>query len=112
MTQDMKVLTAWIFLCVLLAAVGTTTVPIIYSFYPWRLRPIGRLFMLQSISFALATDLTAMFMLWPPNNLLVMFWINALVFSFIAVTTLSTAIWLLARMWYIIKKGKQNATSE
>lgn len=112
MTHDIKVLTAWILVCVIMAAIGTTAVPILYSFFPWRLRPIGKLFMLQSISFALAIDLTVLFFLWPPENILVLFWINAAVFTFISVTSMSMAIWFATKMCIYPKKGAQDASSE
>lgn len=111
MTNDVKVLTVWILICAFIAALGTTAVPILYAFYPWRLRPIGRLFMLQSISFALAMDLTVAFAIWTPKNILVLFWINAFVFTFIAGTTTTMAVWLAMMMGlYSKKKGNDNAS--
>lgn len=115
MTDDIKVLTMWIFICVVIASIGTTAVPILYAFFPWRLRPIGKLFMLQSISFALAIDLTALFLVWPLDNVQVLFWINALVFTFIAATTASMATWLLrmlVRMCRPKKEGNENVSAE
>lgn len=106
MTHNVDVLTAWILVCVIVAAIGTTAVPILYSFFPWRSRPIGKLFMLQSISYALAIDLTVLFFLWPTDNILVLFWINAAVFTFISMTSISMAIWFVTRMClYTSKKG-------
>jgi hypothetical protein len=113
MTHDIKVLTAWIFACVLVAAVGTTLVPILYAFFPWRMRPIGKLFMLQSIAFALAIDLTALFMLWPTQNILLLFWLNAFIFTFIAGVSISLAVWFLTKMCiYPRKKDRQDAASQ
>lgn len=112
MTHDIKVLTAWILVCVIIAAIGTTAVPILYSFFPWRSRPIGKLFMLQSVSFALAIDLTVLFFLWPTSNILVLFWINAAVFTFISTTSISMAVWFVTRMRIYSKKGTEDASSE
>lgn len=109
MTHDIDVLTAWILVCVIIAAIGTTLVPFIYAFFPWRLRPIGKLFMLQSVSFALAMDITALFMLWPIKNILVLFWIDAFALTFIALTSIAMALWLLSKMFLYTKKDNNDA---
>ena len=89
---DIDVLAVWILICVIVAAIGTTAVPILYSFSPWRSHLLGQLFMLQAISFALAVDFTALFAVWSPKNILVMFWVNTIVFTAIAVSTSSLAL--------------------
>lgn len=95
------ILTQWILACVIVAAVGTTSVPLTYSFFPWRTRRLGQLFMLQAVSFAVAIDLTALFIIWTPKNIMVLFWINAIVFTGIAISTSALAV----VMWQIKKKG-------
>lgn len=112
MTHDIEVLKAWILVCVVIASIGATSVPVLYSFFPWRLRPIGKLFMLQSISFALALDFTVVFNVWPPKNILVLFWVNAFVFTFIAASTTSMAVWFASRMCLYPKKGTEDVPAE
>lgn len=106
MTQDVDVLITWLMVVIVIAALAATTVPILYSFFPWRQYKVGRLFMFQSVSFAAAVDLTVLFQFWVPN-ILVLFWINALVFTAIAAST-SLTVWTL---WRIIhpRKGKTHA---
>lgn len=96
MTQDIKVLTTWILICVFVAAVGSTAVPILYAFSNWRARRLGQLFMLQAVAFAIAIDFTFLFNIWTPKSILVLFWLNALVFTFIAAST-------TALTWYMWK---------
>lgn len=101
MTHDVNILRQWILVCLIIAAIGTTTVPILYAFFPWRSRRLGQMFMLQAISFAAAIDLTALFAFWNPKNELVLFWVNAIVLTGIAIST-SALAWI---MWQIKKKG-------
>lgn len=102
MTLDLdELLSMWILACIIIAAIGTTTVPILYSCFPWRTRRLGRMFMLQALSFAAAIDLTALFSFWTPKSILVLFWVNAIVFTGIAIST-SALAWV---MWEIKKKG-------
>jgi hypothetical protein len=97
MTQDIEVLRAWIRVVILIAAIGSTSVPLVYSFSAWRERPIGRVMMLQAITFAAAIDMTALFSFWAPTNILVIFWVNVFVLSAIAISTsmLAYMVWSL-----------------
>lgn len=104
MTHDVEVLMEWIRVATIIAAVCTTSVPVIYSFSPWYESILGRLFMLKAVSFALAMDLTVLFMLWKPSNILVVFWTDAVVLTLIAGSTASLAI-LIWRMNHPKKKG-------
>lgn len=97
MTHNLEVLTVWILFCVFIAALGATAVPILYSFSKWRERRLGQLFMLQAVSFALAIDFTFLFNIWTPKSILVLFWLNALVFTMIAIST-SALAWLMWRL--------------
>lgn len=97
MTQDIEVLRAWIRVAVLYAAIGSTSVPFVYAFTAWRERPLGRVLMLQAVTFAAAMDLTALFSFWAPTNILVIFWIDAFVLTAICISTsmLAYMIWSL-----------------
>lgn len=109
MNGDIEVLRAWIRVVLIIAAICTTAVPIIYSFSPWRSRPFGRLFMMQAISFAVAMDLSALFSVWHPVNILILFWVDALILTLIAAST-SAMAGMMWRMSHPSKKGKQNAS--
>lgn len=94
---DIDFLTGWILGCVIVAAIGATAVPILYSFSPWRSRRLGQLFMLQALAFAAAVDLNVIFAFWTPSNVLVMFGIEAFIFTAIAIST-SALSWLMWRL--------------
>lgn len=99
MTRDINVLRAWILIVAIIAAVGTNAVPIIYLLTPWRQRMLGRLFMFQALTFAAAMNLSVVFTLWRPDDILVIFWVNAVVLTAIAISTSALAwmIWQLKR---------------
>lgn len=98
MTHDIHALLLWIRICVCIAAVGTTAVPVIYAFSPWWTRRLGQIFMMKALSFALAMDMTVLFIFWQPN-ILVQFWVEALAFTAISISTSAQAfmIWQLRR---------------
>lgn len=95
MTHDIHVLMTWILVCLIVAALCSTAFPLLYAFFPWRSTLLGKLLMLQAVAFALAMDGTVLFQFWVPSNVLVIFWINAIVFSLIAVasTLLTSMLW-------------------
>lgn len=99
MTRDITVLRTWILIVAIIAALGTNAVPIIYFLTPWRQRVLGRLFMFQSLAFATAMNLSVIFTVWRPEDILVIFWVNAIVLTTIAMTTSALAwmIWQLKR---------------
>lgn len=99
MTRDITVLRTWILIVAVIAALGTNAVPIMYFFTPWRQKMLGRLFMFQSLAFATAMNLSVIFTLWRPQDILVIFWVNAIVLTTIAISTSALAwmIWELKR---------------
>lgn len=103
MTRDIEILRAWLLVVVIIAAIGATAVPILYSFLPWRKHQIGPPFMLQAVAFAGAIDMTVLFAFWQPDEILVIFWIQALVFTGIAVST-SLLVLVTLRMRYPRRK--------
>jgi hypothetical protein len=107
MTDDIEVLRMWIRVVLIIAAVCTTSVPVLFAFTPWRSRLIGKLFMTQAISFAVAMDLSALFSIWQPKNILVVFWVDAVVLSAIAISTFLFTAWLWNPTKYY-KKGKKD----
>lgn len=94
MTHDLEVLRAWIRIVTVITALAVTSFPILYSFTPWRTRPVGRILMLQGISFAVAIDLSTIFSFWRPSNILVLFWANAFILTIIAISTSSLTWWV------------------
>jgi hypothetical protein len=97
MTQDVEVLRMWIRIVLCIAALGSTSFPVLYLFSPWRSSPIGRLFMLQAVSFAVAMDLSLLFVFWRPESILVRFWINAIVLTAIAMSTILLTVTVARR---------------
>lgn len=112
MTKDAEVLIFLIKVMCVIASIGTTAVPILYAFSPWKTRLFGRLFMLQAIAFAAAVDLSTLFVFWQPKNILVVFWIDVIVLTAIAVSTslLTLMMWLVPRRER--RKGKSNAVQQ
>lgn len=107
MTRDIEVLKLWLLAVVVLAAVAATAVPVLYSFFNWHKHLIGRLFMLQAVSLAVALDMTVLFQFWNPD-ILVIFWIDVSVFTAIAVST-SSLFGLMLKLYLEHKRGTKNA---
>jgi hypothetical protein len=86
------------------AAIGTTSVPIIYAFSPWYKYRLGQIFMLKAVSFAAAIDVTVLFQFWAPTDILIQFWVEAVLFSAIAVSTSTQAFMI----WQLRRKNKKD----
>lgn len=99
-------LLAIIRVCLIVAAVLTTVFPLIWACFPWYKRVFGRLFMLQSVSFAIVLDFTAVFKFWTPRSLETAFWIEASVFVLIAMSSASLVTSLLFAAWTNTHKGE------
>lgn len=97
MTRDIDTLVRYLLVVVIIAAISSTAVPILYATGPWRAKVLGRLFMLQAVSFALALDMTVLFQFWQPKDILWLFWIQTVVFTLIAIST-SALAWLSWRV--------------
>lgn len=108
MTHELQLMLQWLRIIIIVAAVATTLVPIVYSFSPWYTTQLGRMFMVRGITFALAMDLTALFAMWNPNNIVLEFWTQIVVFSIVAITNLAMA-GLIWRMRYFRRKAKRDA---
>lgn len=88
MADDIDFLLKVIRTCMWIAAFFTTLFPVLYSFSPWRSTRVGQLLMFQAIAFALAIDVTLLFQYWAPmDHILVIFWVNLLVFAALAAST-------------------------
>lgn len=109
MTRDVEVLQQWILICVGFAALNTTFFPVLYLFSEWNESKLGRILMLQGVAFALAIDLTFLFAFWRPEDILVLFWINAAAFTLVAVATglLTWMLWRTNHSKHSLKRSKQ-----
>jgi uncharacterized membrane protein YfcA len=97
MTHDLEVLRQWIRIVQLITCVAVTSFPILYSFTPWRTRPVGKILMLQGIAFATAMDVSSIISYWRPTNIILVFWIYAFILTFVAVATSLLSV-LVVRM--------------
>jgi hypothetical protein len=91
---DMSTVILWIRIFTVAAAICTTSVPIIYAFYPWRTRWLGRFFMGQACAFAFALDITVVFSFWRPKNIMIIFFVDMLLLLNIMVTTTGMAVFI------------------
>jgi hypothetical protein len=108
MTHDIAVLQEWMLVVIVIAALGSTAVPVLYFFTGWRKRLLGRLFMFQSLAFAMAMDLTLLFQFWKPTNILLIFWISVVVLTLIAASTIALAI----MVWNLNWRNRKDSGSE
>lgn len=97
MTRDINVLRMWLLIVVVIAAISTTAVPVLYSRLPWRSKTAGKFFMMQAIAFAAAIDTTVLFQFWHPD-ILVEFWIDTVIFTAIAASTIAHVL-LISRFF-------------
>ena len=88
MTHDVQVLRTWIQICLIIAAVCTTVFPLLFACSPWYKSSLGRAIMLRSVAFALIIDLTAVFQFWQTDNIMLLFWVNAVSFSLVTIASI------------------------
>lgn len=95
MTHDVHILQHWILAFMWIAAICATSFPVLYLFTTWTESTIGKLLMFQSMSFAFAVDMTLFLHYFQPKDVLVNFWIVAIVFGLIAASTasLTCSLW-------------------
>lgn len=88
MTHDIETLTEIVQGCLLVAAICSTSFPLLYLVRSkWRKTALGQLVMCWVLSYSLALDLTCLFTFWYPKDILLVFWIQVFVFGFIAITS-------------------------
>lgn len=88
----------WIRVGTVIASICTTAIPILYGFFPWRSSLWGKLFMLESVSFAIAMDTTTFFAFFRPKNLFIVYLIDAGFVTLIAVSTFALAVLIFIRL--------------
>lgn len=101
--EDIHVFMMWIRIFLVGAAICTTSVPVLYAFYPWRSRRFGQIFMLKAISFAFAMDVSAVLAFWQPKNIWVLFIADMLILTLIGIST-ALLTWQMWRMSHPKKK--------
>src|SRR4051812_47633615 len=110
MTHDLESLEHWLRVCLIVAAICTTAFPILWAFSSWYSTQLGRVLMLQAVAFALAIDLTLFFQYYTPTNenIMFVFWTNAIVFTLIAVATLWLT-YVMCKMNYLQRRQKRES---
>jgi hypothetical protein len=103
MTRDIVILEHILKLFLDISAFFTTLFVVMYWFSPWFKSHLGRAIMLQAISLALALDMTVLFQYWQPEDILVSFWIQVLIFGLISVG----AIYKCVVLWQANYKGEE-----
>lgn len=99
--------------CLAIAAICTTLVPVIYAFSPWYRSALGRAFMVQAIAFALVLDGTwfaAHVIVHDPELILA---VNMLIFLLVAGATFSVAfmIWKINH-YHVLHRGTDTTEDE
>lgn len=101
---------------ILLGALGTaaffaTAFPVLYLFSTWYSTAVGRMVMLLCTSYALALDGTLIMALWRPDNYLVRFWVNLVLFSLLAISSaaITRMLWRTNHSkWSLHRNDKEN----
>lgn len=109
MSHDIETLTNWIRVCLAVAAFFTTSFVVLFASTTWRKYMLGWAVMHMALGFALAIDLTLLFTYWTPKNILLVFWIQATVFTLIALST-ATMTYLLWRSNFSGKSKKKRGS--
>lgn len=97
MPQDIETLKRWITVCLIVAGLCATLIPVLYAFSAWNTSWLGRAFMAYTVAMALVIDTTALFQFWHPINISVLFWINAVMFTLIA----ASSLFVTAVLWNV-----------
>lgn len=96
--NDIDVLRTWVRVVLIVAGVCSTTLPVLYSFSPWRQRALGRLFMSLAISFAAVIDLWATLQLWK-LSLLMHYYFDVVVLTAVAISTVRLTYYMWRVNW-------------
>lgn len=113
MTRDLETLQQSLLIFLWVAAVCTTIFPVLWAFSRWWSTLLGRLLMLEGVALALAVDLTLAFQYIEvtPDDLLLIFWLNAIVFGLIALASVLLTFTMI-RMNYIRRKRKKETQDD
>jgi hypothetical protein len=106
--HEIHVLTNWVRVFLISATVFADLFVVLYAFSPWYRSAVGRLLMLQSISLALALDITLVFHFWPPSSIWTAFWVEVMEFFLITIASCSLCILLLVYYTRTLRRRKAN----
>jgi hypothetical protein len=98
MTHDVQTLRQWLFVVVVIAGVGATSVPLLYAFTGWRTSRLGKLFMFKSLAFATLVDTFVLFKFWKPN-IYVIALVYTIVFAAIATFSVGMSLYIFRANW-------------
>lgn len=105
MPQDLETVMAITRTMGVIAAVCVSTFPALYMFSPWYSSPVGRAVMIQSLSVALAIDISIVFQfIDAPDDLLTILIINVVVLGFICLASLYLTATLFYYNFYVNKE--------
>lgn len=105
MPSDVDSVLYWSRVFLIIASICVTAFPILYAFSPWYRSRLGWAVMLQSLSVALAVDISAIVNFKEITSLALILLINVGILAFISVTSLYLTITLL---YYNYKPRKEN----
>lgn len=108
MPNDIDTVLHWSRVFLTIASICVTAFPVLYLFSPWYRSKLGWAVMLQSVSVALAIDLSAAFQYWTITDLGTIFLINVAVLSFISVTSLFLTAVLVYYNFNLFNKEHEN----
>lgn len=104
MPHDLETLRRWLTVVLWITAICLTSLPVLYSFTGWRKSLLGRAFMLLTVSFATAVDMTILFQYWRPKDILTIFWVQGTIFTALSASGLILSI-LVVKMNWLKRKG-------
>lgn len=84
MTRDPETLKETLKYILFVAAFFATAFPVMYAFSPWYKSALGKVLMLHGFALAFALDVTLLFYFWQPKDILIVFWIEVVIFALIA----------------------------
>lgn len=113
MTEQLQNLIHWLKIMLVITSVCTTIFPLLWAFSPWYRTVVGRLLMAQSVCFCVAIDLTTYttFRPPPPEHIVRYFWIEVVLFTAIAVTSLMLTYTMIRMNYFRRKKARQDDNS-
>jgi hypothetical protein len=114
MAQDPGDLLHWLHAILIITAILATCFPLIYGTTAWYETMLGRILMLQGVSFALLFDTIMVFTYWQPLNITIQMWIYIGLFIFLALakSLMIYMVWKLNfRQRFGVSKAKEKVNA-
>lgn len=102
----------WIRIFIVWAAICATCVPVLYFFFPWRSRRLGQLFMFKTAGYAAMFDVAAVFTLWKPKDIRIVFFAYMFCLAWVAISTTIFAIYIWRLRHPPKKRGRHHAAKQ